>query len=303
MSNSATPALDAQGMLRSTIASQPEGLLTINEVAAWLGVSKAWVYDHATRKKPFLPCVRFGELTRIPLGLKSEMDRGEAKAKLREIIARETKDILPAPVSVTLRWFYENRFLPQKEQQWKVTSRPKTKRFIENYLLKRFGDTLLGDLDRFTLQTYLNEMAPKYSRRVLSKIRVYFNSMLDEAVELEMLPKNPAGKLAVPKSGKRKTTKHLTPEEIPQILFHLSDRDRLIVRYGAAHERQGRAGPPPTHERQDDAGALHQICAGERPRCRRIARSVVEEEAELFRNASELNPFEPNSMTRPLVRV
>jgi excisionase family DNA binding protein len=40
-------------------------LLTINEVAEWLGVSKAWVYDHATRKKPFLPCVRFGELTRF----------------------------------------------------------------------------------------------------------------------------------------------------------------------------------------------------------------------------------------------
>ena len=166
----------------------------------------------------------------IPLGLKSEMDRGEAKAKLREIIARETKDVAPAPVNVTLRWFYENRFLPQKEQQWKVTSRPKTKRFIENYLLKRFGDTLLGDLDKFTLQTYLNEMAPKYSKSVLSKIRVYFNSILDEAVELEMLPKNPAGKLAVPKSGKRRATKHLTPEEIRQILFHLSDRDRLIVR-------------------------------------------------------------------------
>ena len=54
--------------------------------------------------------------------------------------------------------------------------------------------------------------------------------MLDEAVELEMLPKNPAGKLAVPRSGKRRATKHLTPEEIPLILFHLSDRDRLIVR-------------------------------------------------------------------------
>jgi integrase len=131
---------------------------------------------------------------------------------------------------MSLRWFYENRFLPQKEQQWKVTSRPKTKRFIENYLLKRFGDTLLGDRDKFTLQTYLNEMAPRFSKSVLSKIRVYFNSMLDEAVELEMLPKNPAGKLAVPKSGKRSATKHLTPEQIPIILFHLSDRDRLIVR-------------------------------------------------------------------------
>jgi len=65
MSNSAAPAFNSEGMLRSTVASQPERLLTINEVAAWLGVSKAWVYDHTTRKKPFLPCVRLGELTRF----------------------------------------------------------------------------------------------------------------------------------------------------------------------------------------------------------------------------------------------
>ena len=45
--------------------TDPDRLLTINEVAEWLGVSKAWVYDHATRKKPFLPCVRLGEITRF----------------------------------------------------------------------------------------------------------------------------------------------------------------------------------------------------------------------------------------------
>src|SRR5215831_15587197 len=107
------------------------------------------------------------------------MDKGAAKAKLREFIARETKDVAPAPVAVTLRWFYDNRFLPQKEQQWKVTSRLKTKQFIENYLLKRFGDKLLQELDRFTLQTYLNELAPAFSKSVLTKVRVYLHSMLD----------------------------------------------------------------------------------------------------------------------------
>jgi integrase len=166
----------------------------------------------------------------IHLGLKAEMDKGAARARLRDIIARETRDVAPAPVSVSLRWFYENRFLPQKEEQWKVTSRPKTKRFIENYLLRRFGDTLLSDLGKFTLQTYLNELAPRFSKSVLTKIRVYLNSILDEAVELEMLVKNPARKLAVPKSAKRQASRHLTPEQIPQVLFHMSDRDRLIAR-------------------------------------------------------------------------
>ena len=72
----------------------------------------------------------------VHLGLKSEMDKGQARSMLRDMIARETRDVAPAPVAVTLRWFYENRFLPQKEEQWKATSRPKTIRFIELRLIK-----------------------------------------------------------------------------------------------------------------------------------------------------------------------
>jgi integrase len=166
----------------------------------------------------------------VSLGLKSVMDKGAAKEKLREMIMRETKAVGPAHVHITLRWFYENRFLPQKEEQWKITSRPKTKRFIENYLLRRFGETLLPALDKFGLQTYLNELAPEFSKSVLSKIRVYLNCILNEAVELEFIVKNPAAKLTVPKSGKKVVGVHLTPEQIPQILFHLSGRDSLIVR-------------------------------------------------------------------------
>jgi integrase len=86
------------------------------------------------------------------------------------------------------------------------------------------------DLDKSTLQTYLNELEPNFSKSVLAKTRVYLNSMLFEAVELEFLPKNPAAKLFVPRSGKKAANLPLTPEQIPQVLFHLGNRDRLIVR-------------------------------------------------------------------------
>jgi predicted DNA-binding transcriptional regulator AlpA len=36
-------------------------LLTLDEVARKLGVSKAWVRDHATRRNPRIPVVRFGD--------------------------------------------------------------------------------------------------------------------------------------------------------------------------------------------------------------------------------------------------
>ena len=65
MTNSAGPGFTAHPTLRPTSTNYPERLLNINEVAAWLGVSKAWVYDHVTRKPPRLPCIRFGEVTRF----------------------------------------------------------------------------------------------------------------------------------------------------------------------------------------------------------------------------------------------
>lgn len=38
-----------------------QSLLTIDQVAALLGTSKAWVRDHATRRNPRIPVVRFGD--------------------------------------------------------------------------------------------------------------------------------------------------------------------------------------------------------------------------------------------------
>ena len=35
-------------------------LLSLDEVASQLGVSKAWVRDHATRRNPRIPVVRLG---------------------------------------------------------------------------------------------------------------------------------------------------------------------------------------------------------------------------------------------------
>jgi predicted DNA-binding transcriptional regulator AlpA len=40
-------------------------LLDVRQVAQALGVSQAWVRDHATRKQPRLPVLRLGKLLRF----------------------------------------------------------------------------------------------------------------------------------------------------------------------------------------------------------------------------------------------
>ena len=37
--------------------SEDDPLLDAREVAAWLGVSEDWVWDHSTRRAPFLPAI------------------------------------------------------------------------------------------------------------------------------------------------------------------------------------------------------------------------------------------------------
>jgi hypothetical protein len=47
-------------------------LLTPTQVAEKLSVSLAWVRDHSTRRKPYLPVIRIGGLRRYP---KREFER------------------------------------------------------------------------------------------------------------------------------------------------------------------------------------------------------------------------------------
>jgi predicted DNA-binding transcriptional regulator AlpA len=43
----------------------PEKLLGAKEVAHWLGVSRAWVFEHSNgRRRPFLPSVKLGKSVR-----------------------------------------------------------------------------------------------------------------------------------------------------------------------------------------------------------------------------------------------
>lgn len=48
---------NALGTVHGTL---PPQLLTLDQVADLMNVSKAWVRDHCTRRRPLIPVVRFG---------------------------------------------------------------------------------------------------------------------------------------------------------------------------------------------------------------------------------------------------
>jgi len=165
----------------------------------------------------------------ITLGLKSELRKWEAQNKLKQIIDRETGGPVARPDSeVTLRWFWENRFLPL-QVHWRESTREGVLFMMNRYVLPKFGDMALANLRRFDLQTHLNALAKKYSQSVVHKARTWVRATLEEAVEQEFLAKNPARKLTMPPT--RDTCKrYLTKAEYQRLLEELRGRDRLILR-------------------------------------------------------------------------
>lgn len=84
-------------------------------------------------------------------------------------------------------------------------------------------------LNRFEIQTHLNQLAAEFSRSVVLNFRTYIRAILDQAVEPGFIAKNPARKLDIPVTRKP-STRTLTLDEIAELLANMEGRDRLIIR-------------------------------------------------------------------------
>src|ERR1035441_3018294 len=81
----------------------------------------------------------------IVLGLRSEMHKADAHRKLAEIISKET-DSRPDG-RVTLKWFVDNRWLPQMCARWKSSTVETNRGIIKNHLTNPLGSIPLHLFD------------------------------------------------------------------------------------------------------------------------------------------------------------
>jgi integrase len=166
----------------------------------------------------------------VRLGPKSGTPKWKAEEKLQGIIddATATVNVRPSP-EFTLGWFWSQRYRPMREPSWKPSSRPKTVWFIENRVIQPFADVPLGNLERFALQNHLNKLATTFSKSVVTKFRIYMKAILDEALELDFISKNPARRLETPEM-RAQCNRALSPDEIKGLLAVLDGRDHLALR-------------------------------------------------------------------------
>ena len=131
--------------------------------------------------------------------------------------------------SVTFGWFVRKRYFLLKEADWTEETAKVKKFLIERDLLNDFEDIPLVNLDKFTLQVHLNQLALTRSRDRVLQIRAYLRDIFFEAVDQDYLGKDPARKVKVPKQLRESDRTTLTWEQLRQVLAALPLRDRVLL--------------------------------------------------------------------------
>lgn len=168
----------------------------------------------------------------VILGPKKALKKWQAEKALEEHIQRLTRQstgtISISAKEMTVSWFFENRFRPMMEPKWKESSRKETIGNINRYVLKQIGGIPLSAVDKFTLQMHLNKLAETFSESVVEKFMVWSNAILEEALDQDLISKNPARKLEKPQTRKvnKRTVK---PEEIHLVMQCLEGTVRTAL--------------------------------------------------------------------------
>ena len=192
----------------------------------WYGYYRRRVLDPETEEERVdTECVR--------LGPKSQMTKFEARDALRAETTKQTGRVPDGKIqkdsSVSFGWFVRNRYLPLREGDWRPETAKIRKIQIEQDLLAKFEEIPLNAMDRFMLQTHLNNLATRLSQDRVKHARSYLKSIFDEAISQEFLLSDPTRKLKVPNHLRPKDKQVLSWEKMREALQKSSRRDRVLL--------------------------------------------------------------------------
>jgi integrase len=193
------------------------------EYHSWVGYMNIKVLDPNTGESKWKK-QRVGVL-----GPKSKMTKHQAQDSLEVIIAQKTGGTTQPRADeriATLGWFTRNRFFPLREgSTWKEETARTRKSAIELDILAKFGDVAMEQIDKFMLQTHLNDLARILSARRVMHARFYMKAIFDQ----DFVRKNPARKLILPTQLRPVDKTTLTWGQLRLVLASVPLRDRILL--------------------------------------------------------------------------
>jgi integrase len=201
-----------------------------------------WIEERGTRQRiwyghyyTYSPDANGQEKRRhvgVRLGEKATMRKWEAEEKLRAIIGSVAKH-QPTADHQTVAWFARERFLPMHSPQWAPATKELNTGNVDHHIIPALGSLKLSEVDKFRCQIFLNDLAARgFSFSLVDHNRTLLKAIFEEAIEADLIGKNPARKLKMPET--KTPVKFVLPkDQARQLLDALGFRDRLIAMIAA----------------------------------------------------------------------
>lgn len=194
------------------------------ESGSWYGYYITYINDEAGERIRKQRSVKIG-----PAEGKDKLSKWEAYAELAKEIEKQTGGSSAARPdgTITLQTFAEERWWPLREAKLRPSSKDSALHTL-SHIYNKFGAVPLERIDKVELQTWLNELAEKYSKSLVLHAKFYLKSILAEAQDQGYILKNPANKLESPRT-KNVANDILTPEIFRAVVATLKPPYDLMV--------------------------------------------------------------------------
>lgn len=161
---------------------------------------------------------------RIQKSVRVDGTKEDAEAKLIQLQAEYMNDELILPDKILVKTFAKE-FLEVNVEMKSASTKKYYKEQIERYIEPFFGNVELQKLNTMQIQRKYNEWlkCSPYSKSPLSPnsvatINRAFKAMLNYAVKIELIKKNPINNVVLPKTKKRKDVEVYTQEELCKLI-------------------------------------------------------------------------------------
>jgi integrase len=101
--------------------------------------------------------------------------------------------------------------------------------FFASYLLPHFGDRKIDDLSTMELQAFFNSMLDRLSPYTICNMHAALRAVLGQAKIWELVQKNPAIGVKLPKKKRSKSLQLLTFPQIKAVIEHLPEPTKTIL--------------------------------------------------------------------------
>ena len=152
--------------------------------------------------------------------------------KVCDSVMGKTIRLHPSQISEkSFQWFTTEKFAKSRMPRWRETTKYSFDYYTTTKLFPRFGEMPLNDITDSDMQEFLKSLvSQQYSKSVIEHCLIYLRAIFAHAVEEDVLPKNPARRLALPDGVNDPERPYLSIQEFERLKEELpSRRDQTMA--------------------------------------------------------------------------